>query len=393
VSVLGLFRRPRVRYEAFGGIVSTESPPALVFVDRAWLRRTGRDGGAAWEGSPDTDRLSAPTEVHFAFTHHCTAGCDHCYTDSAESKRETLPLAEIARVADALARKGVFHVALGGGESTEDPRLLDIARLFRDRGIVPNLTTNGLHVDAAFARAAKVFGQVNVSMDGVGHRYGDARGYDGFAQADRALRLLRAEMREVGINCVVHRGNFDHLDELVAYAKGRRLNNVELLRMKPAGRGRERYTELRLTPDQRRAFYPRVLELARRHKIALHVDCSSTPFLTYHAPDAERMEKLGLFGCEGGNVLAAIDPAGRMSPCSFSDLYELDARDIEAGWSEAFSTFRNWPDRAPEPCDTCAYLRHCKGGCHVVAEFLTGDPGAPDPECPRVMDWQAGQVV
>lgn len=387
--MFGLFKKPRVRYERFGGIVSTESPPALLFVDRDWLRRTGRDGGPRWEGDAEADVLSAPTEVHFAFTHRCTAGCDHCYTDSAPEKTETLPLAEIARTADALARMQVFHVALGGGESVEDPRLLEIAGLFRARGIVPNLTTNGLHVTEDFAReAARVFGQVNVSLDGVGERYGGARGYDGFAAADAALALLRRFTRKVGINCVVTRRNFDHLPEVVAYARRMRLNNVEFLRIKPAGRGRDAYYDLRMTPEQGRGLYPMVLGLARRHRIALHVDCSLTPFLCFHEPDPEKLTKLGLFGCEGGNVLAAIGPAGAMTACSFDAHAELDARDAPERWEASFDRFRRWPDRAPEPCNACPYLRHCKGGCHVVAEFVAGDPGAPDPECPRVLAWR-----
>ncbi|MBZ0254125.1 MAG: hypothetical protein K8I02_12365, partial [Candidatus Methylomirabilis sp.] len=62
--MFGLFKKPRVRYERFGGIVSTEAPPALLFVDRDWLRRAGRDGGPRWEGDAEADALTAPTEVH-----------------------------------------------------------------------------------------------------------------------------------------------------------------------------------------------------------------------------------------------------------------------------------------------------------------------------------------
>lgn len=385
-----LFARPKIRFESFGGIIATERPAALVFVDRDFLRNAGHDGGARWRGDPAGDLLSAPTEVHFAFTHRCDAGCAHCYTDSGPEKTGGLDMAGIVEVADALAKAGVFHVALGGGESTEDPRLLDIARAFRARGIVPNLTTNGLHVDEAFAREARIFGVINVSLDGIGDRYGGARGYDGFEAADAAIRLLRRHHEKVGINCVVTRRNFDHLPEVVRYARRRRLSNVELLRVKPAGRGRESFSELTMTRDQGRAFFPLVKTLARRHRLSIHVDCSLAPFLCYHAPDRALMTKLGLFGCEGGNVLASVGPDGAMSACSFHAAPELDARAMEADWPGAFEGFRRYPERAPEPCASCAYLPLCKGGCHVVAGFLTGDPFSPDPECPRVVEWREG---
>src|SRR5262249_5366544 len=159
---------------------------------------------------------------------------------------------------DRLAAHGVFHIALGGGEAMELDYLFEVADYARAVGIVPNLTTAGLNLTPALARRCRVFGQINVSVDGVGERYRAARGFDGYGRAVRALELWRAEKREVGMNVVVSRSSFPHLGELVALAKRLRLSEIELLRFKPAGRGLTTFAAEDLTPAQARALYPRV---------------------------------------------------------------------------------------------------------------------------------------
>src|SRR5262249_4426487 len=150
-----------------------------------------------------------------------------CYTGaSPEGARGEWGLEEWKRAIDALAVRGVFHLALGGGESALLPWLGDVARYAREKGLVPNLTTGGLYGDAELTRLvgwAPLFGQINVSIDGVDGDYEKVRGFDGFARADRAVMALRKASKHVGINCVITRHNFASLNNIFAYAKKRRL--------------------------------------------------------------------------------------------------------------------------------------------------------------------------
>ena len=168
---------------------------------------------------------------------------------------------------DALADAGVFHVALGGGESAGLPWLGDLARHARARGIVPNLTTSGLEGLDRLLAIAHLFGQINVSLDGLGATYAAVRGFDGFARADAAIHALRKRRRDIGINVVVTRHNFDELDAIFAHAAARRLSEVELLRFKPSGRGARAYADQRCSDAQHRAFLPTVLAAAKRHRV------------------------------------------------------------------------------------------------------------------------------
>ncbi|MCM2359963.1 MAG: radical SAM protein, partial [Geobacteraceae bacterium] len=177
------------RMESFGGILALEDPPMLVHVDRNFMRGLGHGPSPLWEG-PESSLLSAPLEVHFSVTNACTLRCRHCYMDSGERDAGELSAEAFRKVVDLLAGMGVFHMALGGGEALERPDLFELASYVRSRGIVPNLTTNGLLMTREAAAKCRIFGQVNVSIDGV-ERFREAgRDPEALAEAVRGVDLL-----------------------------------------------------------------------------------------------------------------------------------------------------------------------------------------------------------
>jgi len=396
----------RARLERFGAILQLARPRALVFVDRVFARRAARVHGepAIWAGPEPAlgdHVLSAPLEAHLQLTNRCGAGCQGCYTGaSPEGAPNEWGLAEWKRALDALAAAGVFHVALGGGESAVLPWLGELADHARARGIVPNLTTSGLDGLDRLLAICDRFGQINVSLDGLGATYAAVRGFDGFARADAAIRALRARKREIGINVVVTRHNFHELGALFQYARARRLSEVELLRFKPSGRGARAYQQLRCTDAQHRALLPVILAAAKRHRMRVKVDCSYTPMLAHHAPDRELLAQLAVYGCTGGDFLVGAKPGGQLTACSFAAPSPAigggprpTVDQLATYWEApgAFGAFRTWR-AAQEPCASCHYHALCRGGCKVVSAHVCGDASAPDPECPRVRDAKPARV-
>jgi radical SAM protein with 4Fe4S-binding SPASM domain len=394
----------RARLERFGAIVQLPRPRALVFVDRDYARdadlvsEAGHDPAVEpelWSDPAEDGRigagvLSAPLEAHLQLTNRCGAGCRGCYTGATRrGDDDEWGLEAWKRAIDELARMGVFHLALGGGESAALPWLGEIAEHARARGLVPNLTTSGLEGLDGLLEIADLFGQINVSIDGLADTYARVRGFDGFADADAALQRLRERKREIGINVVITRHNFDEIDPLFAYARKRRLNEIELLRFKPAGRGRRAFAEMTCSDAQHRALLPTVLAATRRHRVRVRVDCSYTPMLTHHRPDRELLAGLAVYGCTGGDFLIGAKADGSVTACSFAappvDKPGVDELGAYWGRSDAFGPFRRWREAA-EPCRSCDYHDLCRGGCRVVSAHVLGDASLPDPECPRVVD-------
>jgi radical SAM protein with 4Fe4S-binding SPASM domain len=371
------------RPESFGGILALDEPPMLVHVDQDFMRSLGHPESPLWVNAETTGLLTAPLEVHFSVTNACSQNCGHCYMDSGEQDAGEMSAEDFHRAVDLLAGMGVFHMALGGGEALERPDFFELASYVRERGMVPNLTTNGHLITREIAEQCRIFGQVNVSIDDGEALQEAVRGEGPHTKRIQAVDLLLAAGIKVGVNCVVSRANFDQLTCVFGFAADRGLTDVEFLRLKPTGRATADYYERRLTPAQNREFYPMIRDLSREYGVAAKIDCSFVPMFCWHKPDKALMEQFSVYGCEAGNVLLGVRSDGRFAGCSFlkgeESIFELPSL-----WngSKHLQRLRQWPGRAPEPCRSCDYLEICKGGCRAVSEFVSGDFFAPDPECP-----------
>ncbi len=383
---------PRLREESFGGILAVEAPPSLLYLNPAGVSRA-RARGVHPVGRPSPSplpgALSAPTEVHVSLTTRCAAGCRGCYLPAGPRGGNDAEWDSLVTDLRQMAEQGVLEVALGGGESLERPLLWNAARVVRDLGMVPNLTTSGLGMTPQRARdAASLFGQVNLSVDGLGESYRGVRGWDGSDAALQSLEWLVEAGASPGINTVLTRHNVAGLESLGEALSARGAREWQWLRWKPAGRASTLYEAHRLTPEQAWSLWPRALEMQADRALPIRFDCALLPFLVVHRPSPDLLNLMGVTGCPGGESLWTRDVSGAFSPCSFSPPSSPTPPplSLESRW-RTDETLREWRDRArspPPPCSTCPWQSACRGGCRVVAAHVTGDPLSPDPECPRV---------
>lgn len=366
-------------------MVQLDSPPALLAVDRAMARRLGVKGGELWtRPSPglDVDPLEGPTEVHLAVTARCPASCKGCYAD-AKREGEHPTFAELRARIDAIADLGAFSVAFGGGEALLRLDLAELAAHARRRGLVPTMTTSGIGLTPSRALELRGFAQVNVSYDGPGEVYADVRGFDGAPVAERAMVALRDAEVPFGVNVVLTRRSYPTLEATCARAIELGAREVQLLRFKPAGRGRLDYLAQRLDEEQAAGFGRRLRALSSTLPIGFRIDCALVPFLADGSLAPTELVRFGVMGCEAGRSLLAVKADGASGPCSF---WERGGEPASSAWSRDPTLVRFREHRAApgEPCASCAYRPACRGGCRIVSAHLLDDPYAPDPECPRV---------
>jgi radical SAM protein with 4Fe4S-binding SPASM domain len=373
---------PKVRRDGSGAKVAWKSPPAILGVDGAGAAAALAAGAQlVGTGIPIPGALSAPDEVHVAVTERCPVRCDGCYLD-AGPERGHADLGALEADLRRLAAMGVFEVALGGGES---PARADrVAGLARELGMTPNLTTSGFGVsDARATRMRDLYGQVNISVDGDAG-YVATRGWDGRQTGWNAIDRLVAAGVRVGVNTVLSREVLSELEAFGRAIAARGVSEWQWLRYKPAGRATVDYLARRPEPADLDSLWPRLLAIEAETGLVMRIDCSLVPFLVPHLPDPGALARLGVVGCGGGHSLLARTAAGGWAPCSFAAPGE--AGDPEVAWATdaVMQSWRGRAERPPEPCGSCPAAAVCRGGCRVVAGFLTGDPLAPDPECPRV---------
>jgi radical SAM protein with 4Fe4S-binding SPASM domain len=384
----------RARPERFGAIVATDEPPALVSVTRGLARKLGVDGAALWEqASPGLDLgvLTGPTEVHVSVTERCPASCTGCYASATPDGHEPTFAALCARL-DELAKLGAFSVAFGGGEAALREDLPELAAHARSVGLAPTMTTSGLGMTTARAQQFRVFAQVNVSHDGVADVYRGVRGYDGARLAEAAIALLRDAGVPVGANTLLTRDNFAHVEETAAHVEALGCVELQLLRLKPSGRGRVEYLARRLDDAQIAAFGELLTRLSAQRELSVRIDCALLPFLAGSGRTTpEDVRAFGVMGCEAGRSLLAVRADGQPAPCSFwqSDV-RVSATSTDVQYDDAWrddatlDAFRAYQAALPEPCAACDFRASCRGGCRIVASAGGASPWAPDPECPRV---------
>ncbi len=379
------------RFENFGGIIANNDPPFLAFVNRDYMRELGLGESELWNTSDESiGLLSAPTEVHFSITEKCSVRCQHCYIDAGKQTPGELDVESLRRALDILSEMKVFHIAFAGGDAMERPELFELAQYARSRSIIPNFTVSGFNMNTEVARKMRIFGQVNVSIDGVGEKYGALRPQRMFKIADKAVDLLVEAGVPTGINCLVSRSTFEGIEELFKYAKAKKANHISFLRFKPAGRAKRFYEREKITYQQTIDFLPLLRRLTAKYKLNIKTDCSFMPMICYHCPSLESFETVTSYGCEAGNVLMGMRSDGQVTACSFlNNTPDISIFDLQSALQSGncFEKIRNWTKTAVEPCKSCKYLNICKGGCHSVAEYITGSLYEPDLECPFVAEY------
>ena len=383
----------RLRIEPWGAWAMLDAPAAIVALDPAavaalgvphYMRSTSISGKAAARPRP-------PLEAHVAVTERCGAGCEGCYVDATPDGHEPA-ISKIDETLDALAKAGVFVVAFGGGEPTTRADLGDIARSARKKGLSAVATTSGLGLTDMQADALAELTAVNVSYDGAADDYAKVRGFRGATGAEAAIKKLVARGVHVGVNVVLTRETFSRMRATALRAVSLGAREIQLLRYKPAGRARSLdYFAKRLSPEQAAALGDEMAALVGDldGRARVRIDCALVPLLSTHPAfaDADRLKRLGVFGCEGAAHLMAVRADGRLAPCSFAAPAEK-TEFLKHEDDPELARWRAWNAAPPEPCASCTLFSVCKGGCKVVSSYVDRAHG-PDPECARVRSHRA----
>ena len=401
-----------------------------------------RDAAPATTAPPRS--LAAPETIHFSVTGRCDQACAGCFYSArpgsdVEAADAPFPLFE--KVVAEAGKASVFQMALGGGEPLLHPRILDMVRLARENGIVPNLTTNGNLLDREMAVALKKagLGQVQISLNGVTEDT-NQKTRPNFQATMAAIEACREVGLRCGPNFLLTRSNLAELESVIEL--GRRLGaaSVNILRPKPpttesdwleresldsagyrqvqkilaAGRRsqvasrrshvaspklqasivcdlRPETCDLRpetcdLRPEtcdlrpETCDLRPETCDLKPETRITL--DASLTFLLTDRSQ--EQLYHAGVWGCTAARKFVTITQDGAVLPCSHVRWSDVGEGDFMRAWweSEVFARFRAQEEEMRGRCRGCSYLELCKG-CRAVVMAFGGDFEDSDPHCLR----------
>jgi radical SAM protein with 4Fe4S-binding SPASM domain len=336
--------------------------------------------------------LSAPTTVHLSLTEACNLDCPACYVLKSEEPPLNTP--QVEQLINELAEMKVFQLAIGGGEPFLRKDVGHLVRYARQRGLVPNVTTNGTLLTRERLAEIKGFvGQIQLSLNGYDAESHEAHRTPGsFEKTLSAMRLLREMDMAFGVNILVTRGSDFSRTARLAIEQGAR--QVNALRPKPAANDTEwfhhysplpgEFAKLRRQLDRLTLEYPEVRFTVDSALVFLMDDLTS-----------DKLQAHAIYGCDAGIRSIAVRANGRVYPCSQFSEREFCAGNVtEAGlgsiWREAavLWRFREMTSKLQGRCSVCRVRDYCKG-CRRLAHFVTGDFYAEDPGCLQAMGEQA----
>lgn len=346
-----------------------------------------------------------PPIVVWNCTQRCNLKCLHCYARSQDRVYQgELTTEEGKTFLRDLADFKVPVILLSGGEPTLRKDIIELASRAKELGIRVVLSTNGtLITDKLAEEIIKVgFGEVGISLDGIGAVNDHFRGQEGaFEAALQGFRRLVALKQRVSLRLTITRHNYREIPAIFDLVERERIDRICFYHLAYAGRGSSMQAEditAQETRDVVGLIFDRTVDLHRRGlvKDILTVDNHADGvylYLRVKREDPGRASKvLELLRRNGGNNsgirIAAVDNLGYVHPDQFWWHYSLgNVRQRKFGdiWSDTSEPLlQGLRDRKPRlkgRCGKCQYLDLCNGNLRVRAEAVYGDVWADDPAC------------
>lgn len=297
-----------------------------------------------------------PELLDISITNRCRKGCPYCYQNSTPSGQH-MSVEDYRSILEQ-AKGHLQQVALGGGEPTEHPDLIELLRLTReDYDVVPNYTTNGNPetLTQEIVEATKKYcGAVAVSWH----------------KGPQKLQALQ-QFIDVGLTTNIHFiVGGDTIDEAINMMENHPfpdgINAIIFLLHKPVGRASHGRDVLKFD-DRVKKF----LELAQqKHPFQIGFDACFASALAANTEITQDCYDT----CDGGRFSCYIDVDLNVSPCSFDKRRHygnLRTNTLKEIWTgPAFAEYRKVYKVA---CPTCPKRRACMGGCALHPEIVMCD--------------------
>ncbi len=345
--------------------------------------------------APDSRKLRAtapgaiptPRYAIWEITLACDQKCMHCGSRAGKARKGELSTEECLDVVRQLADLGVGEVTVIGGEAYLRNDFVLIINEIRAAGMSVTMTTGGLNLDEARARALAAAGvrTVSVSIDGLRPHHDRLRGVPGsYDRALAAIGRLRAQGIPTSVNTQINALTMHDLPRLLERLHGAGVFGWQLQITSPFGNAAD-HPEILLQPYMMLEVFD-ILRGVMARASALGIKIWPGNNLGYFGPlegALRSSQKRHYKGCVAGRFQIGLEAHGDVKGCPSlggpenvggnvreHSLRTLWERSAELAYIRERTTAELWGY-----CAECYYADTCRAGCTATAEPLMGRPG------------------
>lgn len=327
--------------------------------------------------------LAAPTTLLAELTYRCPLHCPYCSNPLEMSRAEMeLSTDDWKRVFTQARELGVLQLGLSGGEPLARKDLEELVAHARSEGMYTTLVTSALGLTRTRAERLKAAGidHIQISIQDTDTVNAERiAGVRSVKQKMEGAALVKEMGLAFSVNVVLHRGNLDHLNDLIELAASLGADRIELANTQFYG----------WAAKNRHMLMPTAEQVVRSEAIARAAIDKYRGLMQvlYVLPDYYQPYPKPCYGGWGA-VYILVTPDGKALPCHGAtqiktlEMVHVNQYPLDWIWRESpiFNAFRgdSW---MPEPCRGCSRKAQDFGGCRCQAFALTGDARNTDPVC------------
>jgi radical SAM protein with 4Fe4S-binding SPASM domain len=334
--------------------------------------------------------------LQWHITNKCNLRCSHCYQEEFTGDEPTwndllYTLDQFKRLIERFRvnhkqEKYRSHITITGGEPFAHSNFINLLQLIAaDRelysfAILSNGTLLNKDVTAELRALRPRF--VQVSIDGSKNTHDTIRGKGSYNLAVRGLKLLVKRKIPTLISFTASRSNYQEFSDVVKLGRKLGVSRVWADRMVPNGHDNSK--DLVLNRYETMDFI-RLMNNEVKQGWINSTNVSLGRALQFLASNDTP------YKCSAGDSLITVLPNGDVLPCrrlpiTTGNLYQ---ESLESIYYES-KVMQQMRDETIEVkgCESCFYVKECRGGLRCLSHAYYGDPFRADPGC-----WLATQNV
>ncbi|MCF0230593.1 MAG: radical SAM protein, partial [Parasporobacterium sp.] len=308
--------------------------------------------------------------------------CIHCGSRCEPSCSEMIDTQLLFHALDTVAEDfdhNSLMICLTGGEPMLHPDFFRIAEYINRLGFSWGMTTNGSLITRANALALKKagLGSITVSLDGLKASHEWFRNTRGsFDKTVDAIQNLHYEGISVQVTTVIHKKNYNELEELYGLMKSLKVESWRVINIEPIGRAQE-HEDLTLSAEEFRGLLNYIREKRFSAGPDMDVCFGCSHYLSF---EHEHEVRDNYFLCGAGICVASILKNGDIYSCldieRRPELVQGNIRDdrFSEVWFNRFEPFRKERSLMSEECRKCPERLFCRGDSAHTWDYDNNKP-------------------